>query len=414
MAKIYDSIMSLIKPARIATGAATLDETAPKVTKAVDAILPSLLAKLLKKGNTPEIAAIFKEAARVKQYDDYDEIWKGSGIDTHKNIGERLENQLLGTENPKFYHAIATHAGIKTEHADRLTNWVAGTIAGFIGHKVGGGKSYKDILVELEEDKAELRKDVPADIITMLGLGSLLGVHNTNAHKPTAHQPAPKKKSMAWLWWLLGLLLLAAIIFFVCRSCDRKKAGEAAEKARIEAAAATAAADAERAKAEAEAAKFPKPIQRVLPNGQIVNVYQGDYESYMDYWLSSDKFKNATDAELMTVWFEFSDMEYEHNSATEFMAGGEKRIQRIAAILKKHPNVKLKIGAFADKTGTRGINYSISEARAKHVRQVFVNSGIPAGNIAVEGYGEEYAKVPANASDAARAIDRDVAMRFTK
>ncbi len=209
MAKIYDSIMSLIKPARMATAATTLGETEHKVTAATDIIVPSLLGCMLKRGETKEVEEVFQEARRLKVYENYDKIWTGGGIVSHINIGERMENRLLGSHDPKFNASVGTAAGIKKDHADRLTNWVAGTLAGWFAGRMAKGASYKSLLAELAGDKAELRKDIPADIMAELGLTSVLGV--PAVHKPAAPKPAPKKKcSLCWLWWLLGILALAS------------------------------------------------------------------------------------------------------------------------------------------------------------------------------------------------------------
>ncbi len=182
MAGIYNSIMSLIRPGRIATAAATLDETEHKVSAANDIILPALLARMLKKGDKPEIEEVFKEGKKLKIWENYDKIWEGSGIDTHVNIGERMENRLLGTHDPKFNSMVGHKTGMKAGHADRLTNWVAGTVAAWFSEQIADGVSYKTLLSRLAGEKAELRKDIPADIIAELGLGHTLGAVST--HKP--------------------------------------------------------------------------------------------------------------------------------------------------------------------------------------------------------------------------------------
>ena len=45
---------------------------------------------------------------------------------------------------------------------------------------------------------------------------------------------------------------------------------------------------------------------------------------------------------------------------------------------------------------------------------ILVKDGIPADRISTEGFGKEFATVPADATAAQRAVDRSIAMRFTK
>uniref|UniRef100_S0DF91 Putative outer membrane protein A n=1 Tax=termite gut metagenome TaxID=433724 RepID=S0DF91_9ZZZZ len=388
MTKIHDSIMSLIKPARIATASATLGETEHKVIAATDLILPALLEKMVKKGDTPEVEAVLKEAEKLKIYENYDKIWEGSGIDTHVNIGERMENRLLGTHDPKFNANIAAKVGMKEEHVDRLTNWIAATMTAWIAAHMAGGKSYKSLLTELAgEHKPVEHKAEP---------------HKTAAHKAathTTHAAAPKKKCrLGWLWWLLGLLALAAIICLCWRSCCKKEIKTNEQVTVVH--------------------EVTKPafevIKMHLPDGTPITMYRGHLESAIKAFLDSDKFKNATDAELRSVWFEFNDIEFEHNSATALMPGAQAQLNTLVGILKNYPGVKIKIGAFADKTGTRAVNYAISEQRALNIEAALEKAGVHADHVSTEGFGEDYAKVAESASDLQRAPDRDIAMRFTK
>lgn len=409
MAKIYDTIMSLIKPGRIVTAAAALGETEQKISAGVDTILPSLLARALKKGDTPEIREIAAEAGKLKVHEKLNQIWEGDGIIDGKNIGVRLENQLIGVENPRFYEAVAKHTGLKNEHANRLTNWIAGTIAAWFGEKVAAGKSYASLLEELAGEKEELRRDTPSNIINELGLAGILGVA---AHKPaqgksaSAAKPvAKKKKNWDWLLWL-ALILLILMIFLWWRSCDRKKDAE------------------ERAAVTEQVVSTPQPVKREAPvlegvkrtlaGGQVVTFYENATTDYLKAYLDSDKFRNATEAELSTVWFEFPAIDFEHNSATDLMAGAGQKIEKLAALLKGYPKVNIKVGAFADKTGTKATNFAITEKRAANIKAAFEKAGIDGKRISTEGFGEGYAQVAENATDAQRAPDRDIALRFTK
>ncbi len=432
MAKIYDSIMSLIKPGRTATAAATLDENQQKVSAGADIILPSLLAMMLKKGDTPEIEEVLKEGKKIKAWENYDRIWQGSGVDEHINLGERMENRLLSSYNPKFNTDVGHKVGLRAGHADRLTNWVSGTIAAWVSQQVAGGKSYKSLLASLAEEKAALRKDIPADIIHDLGLAHTLGVH-VESHKAAPHHvatppkpavealrkdpvmihtPEPKKSSLGWLWWLLGILALILIIFWCVRACGGRKvvAPEALAPVEQVVPAAVAAGTA----ADVKEAPHFEGTPRTLPDGTAITMYRGHLEDAVKAYIESDKFKNASEADLRSVWFEFTDIDFEHNRATELMTGSPERLMVLVDVLKSHPAVKVKIGAFGDKTGTRSANYAISEARAETIRQTLVQSGFPAANISIEGFGKEFASAPATAPDAQRAPDRDIAMRFTK
>ena len=86
----------------------------------------------------------------------------------------------------------------------------------------------------------------------------------------------------------------------------------------------------------------------------------------------------------------------------------------MAELRENCTEAKIEIGCSADKKGGKVVNDEISEQRAKYSRSVFVKNGIDAKRVSTEGFGKEFATVPANASDAARAIDRSIALRFDK
>jgi outer membrane protein OmpA-like peptidoglycan-associated protein len=419
MAKIYESIMSLIKPGRIAPAAATLEENEHKVTAATDIILPSMLATMLKRGDTPEIEDALKDAKKIKAWENYDRIWHGSGVDEHINLGERMENRVMGSNSGKFNTAVGHKSGLRTGHADRLSNWVAATIAAAFAQHMTKGASYKELLSQLAEEKEALRKDIPSDMIQELGLAGVLGVQVTNnAPRPATpreslrdpvmvHPAKPKHTSLAWLWWLLGLLLLFLVIFWSVRSCNRRRAVPVNE----------APPATEQVVTETVVTHAPptfEGIPMVLPDGTKITMYRGHLEDAIKSYLDSDKFRNATDAELRSVWFEFTDINFEHNSATELTAVGKEHLAGLAKTLSAYPNVKIKIGAFGDKTGTRAANYAISEKRALNIEAAIEAAGSPPANVSVEGFGKEFASIPATASNEERAPDRDIAMRFTR
>jgi len=103
-----------------------------------------------------------------------------------------------------------------------------------------------------------------------------------------------------------------------------------------------------------------------------------------------------------------------HDSETALAGNSMEQLDNIAAILKNYPDVRIRIGGFADKTGTRAVNYEISKKRAEYIKSILVKDGIPADRISTEGFGKEFATVPADATAAQRAVDRSIAMRFTK
>jgi outer membrane protein OmpA-like peptidoglycan-associated protein len=82
-------------------------------------------------------------------------------------------------------------------------------------------------------------------------------------------------------------------------------------------------------------------------------------------------------------------------------------ISGISDLLKKYPNVKLKIEGYASSDGSKGYNQKLSNRRAANIKEALVQMGIDASRLSDVGFGEENPK-DNNATAAGRANNRRV------
>lgn len=426
MGQIYDAVKGLISSKMIGTAAVTLGEDESNVKSAVATILPALLGRMLADGITPHVIGIVDDAGKDKLVRELPEVFKGHGVVDGKNYGERMENALIGTRNSEFVAAIADKRHIKAENADRLTNWVSAVVAGYFGEQViDNKKTMVALMQDLQKEKADLAADIPNDLYARLGVSRVFG---TGAATTTQ-----KKKGMSWIWWLIIILLLLILFFFLWRSCERKKDVTVMEVAGTEIVAVPNSArsntnaaaintnnvdNANNAAGSNTAARQDtlarERIERTLPDGQKITVYKNGSAAMILDFLNSDRYKNASAKDLKNTWFDFEDIDFVHDSPNQLTEGSMEHVNNLIAIMKSHKDVKMEIGGYADATGTRAVNFDISKERAEYIKSLFVKAGINANRISTEGFGKEFATVPANATDAQRAIDRSIAMRFTK
>ncbi|WP_317127597.1 MULTISPECIES: OmpA family protein [unclassified Chryseobacterium] len=101
-------------------------------------------------------------------------------------------------------------------------------------------------------------------------------------------------------------------------------------------------------------------------------------------------------------------------SSTELEAGSQGQLDNLVAILKAFPDAKVKIGGYTDKTGNEASNVKLSQARADFIKAALAKAGVGAQVLGAEGYGSKFATVDAKASDAERAADRKMSVRFAK
>ncbi len=154
---------------------------------------------------------------------------------------------------------------------------------------------------------------------------------------------------------------------------------------------------------------------KVDVNGTELKAYQGGLEEQMVGFLKSDGYKNAADdAALKDKWYNFDNVNFKMGSATELEAGSADQLANLAAILKAYPDAKIKIGGYTDKTGNEAANVKLSLDRANFIKSELTKQGVGAQVLGAEGYGSKFATVDAAASDAERAADRKMAVRFSK
>ncbi|MES2295518.1 MAG: OmpA family protein [Pseudomonadota bacterium] len=86
---------------------------------------------------------------------------------------------------------------------------------------------------------------------------------------------------------------------------------------------------------------------------------------------------------------------------------GLNTAQKLADVLKQHPERSVLVEGFTDSTGSAQHNQDLSERRAQSVRSALQGMGIGASRVAIHGYGEAY-PVASNASVAERQRNRRV------
>lgn len=158
-----------------------------------------------------------------------------------------------------------------------------------------------------------------------------------------------------------------------------------------------------------------KSAVKVDLNGTPLNAYANGLEEQMVGFLKSGGYTNAADdAALKDKWYNFDQVNFKMGSSTELEAGSQEQLDNLAKILKAYPDAKIKIGGYTDKTGNEPANVKLSQARAEFIKSQLNKMGIGAQVVSAEGYGSQFATVPAEATDAERAVDRKMAVRFTK
>jgi outer membrane protein OmpA-like peptidoglycan-associated protein len=323
----------------------------------------------------------------------------GGGGNTVMNLGTSLLSGLFGNKSSMLGSLISSFAGVKPSTGSSLLSALAPMALGLVGkHVMSSGLSGGGLLSWLTGQKDAVAKAVPAGL-------NLSGIFDDGPAKVVSQassyrEPVPENSGMPkWLLPLLLLALGAMALWYFMRGCNAGTGTAAVDTAvtRVEAAVDTA--------ASRVAEVVRETLNVTLPDGTILSAYRGGIEDRLVACLNDTGCRIGKD-----VWFDFDNLNFEMGSA-KLTAESQAQVNNIAAILKAYPKVKIKIGGYTDKTGDAAANKKLSQERADAVTAAITAAGANAAQLLPgEGYGSEFATVPADASDEARRVDRRISV----
>ena len=82
----------------------------------------------------------------------------------------------------------------------------------------------------------------------------------------------------------------------------------------------------------------------------------------------------------------------------------------VAAALRADPSIRVEVAGHTDNVGRRAANQTLSEARARTVRDYLIGSGIAAERVTARGYGMAQ-PIASNATPEGRAQNRRVELK---
>lgn len=162
----------------------------------------------------------------------------------------------------------------------------------------------------------------------------------------------------------------------------------------------------ERIRADAQAMRADSAQQRAESAQQRAE-QQGDRAAQLQRELEEMSAKQTPRGMVLSI----DDVLFDLDKAN-LKAGAQRTIDRLAAVLSRHPERRLMIEGFTDSTGSEAYNQRLSERRADAVRQALMRAGVSADRIQMQGLGEGY-PVASNDTAAGRQQNRRVEIIFS-
>jgi outer membrane protein OmpA-like peptidoglycan-associated protein len=430
---VIDLIKGQLGPALTTQAASQFGESESGISKAIGGLLPAIIGGLANKSDNPGILDAITNASSSGI------LGNLMGESSNNSIISSLLSSIFGDKLGGLVNTIATYAGISNNSSSSLLNLVTGATVGSIGkYAADNNLDRSGISSLLNDQKGIVSTLLPAGLsLASLNIGDWAKGYkfdndNDTIKTPTSEEPKievtrsttptgtfPERNNNEGggsIWkWLLPLLLLIAAGYFLWKQCDKKTTTTTTtgtDSTGTVQDTATAVSSSDTAAATASAGKVDENIDL---NGTALKGYKGGMEDQMITFLKSDGYKNAANDEaLKDTWYDFDHVNFKSGSGNQLETGSEGQLQNLVAILKAYPDAKVKIGGYTDKTGNEAVNLKISTERANYIKDWLAKQGVGGQVLGAEGYGSKFAKVDASASDAERASDRKMSVRFAK
>jgi outer membrane protein OmpA-like peptidoglycan-associated protein len=414
---LVETVKNYFTPEFTNQSSSALGENSSGVSKALSAIIPTGLAGILNRATSGSDGAnsifnMVKDAAG--NFATSPNVSNLTNVQT--TPGASMVSNLFGTNHTGIISAISRFAGIKDSSASSLMGMVLPAIMGILGrHTVENNLSANGLSSFLQSQKSNIMEALPSglsSITGMLGLGAIGSAASSRASEirsgvtSRSGEVVEKTGSPKWLIPLIIILAGLALLWFLYKGCN--KSGNEVATADTT----TVTHNDTAAMATPSVATSKGSIKVKLPNGKELDALNGGIESQLVNFLNSD-WKSLSEDSLKNRWFDFDNLNFNLGKAT-LLPESEKQLDNIAEILKAYPEAKIKIGGYTDASGNAAANKKLSQDRADAAKAGLVKRGVGSQVAGAEGYGSQYAKYPATASEEERALDRHVSVSVRK
>ena len=358
--------------------ASFVGESEPATQKAMNGIVPTMIAALANQASTTGGAEKLSQILDAGNYDGSALNNLGSlfstGDKSQKAIteGRDILNSLFGSKTEGLMDQIARFAGVRLRSASSLLALAVPLILNLLGRqRVSIGRSPAALASLLADQKSYLSGLLPPGIASFLGW--------SDYERTRQAQPAyvePRRETESWFMPLLivSAIVIAALAWLLSRPFPLRETTVAARPA-------------------------AKMTDLQLPNGVKVSVPEGSFNYSLNQWLA------GTSDTAVPKRFVFDNLNFETGS-TQLTSDSVPTVDSLVVIMKGYPSVVVRLEGYTDNTGDADANKKLSLDRAVAVKDMMVKGGIAEARIiGIDGYGQEKPIAP-NDTEEGRAKNR--------
>ncbi len=400
---LLSDIKTQLTPDMVQHLSSLLGESPVNTQKAVDEVLPTLLAGVMNFSSSGSGAT---QLVDLITHGDYGNVLNNlSGLLNEGNTAERMMSSgrnilslVFAGKLPAVSELITTSSGIKNTSASSLLSLAAPVVLGVVARaRTAQGLNAVGLTTLLLGQKEGIAELAPA------GLASVLGT-NLGAERPgTTTWMAPNEKTWAtwekrgersaWPpWWALLLGVVALSVVYLLW-------GQGTEATLL------------RTSASPQIAKLAlgSPTTRstvTLPDGAVLSLRAGSFTSNLATFLG-----DAT-ATVVPKTFVFDHVYFISGTPT-LTPESEQTVKELSTILTAYPTTEVQLDGYSDSRGDIAGNTKLSLDQAEAVKAALIRRGIDAPRLTTAGYGQAHPRA-SNDTEEGRAKNRRLELVVVK
>jgi hypothetical protein len=218
MAGLADSILSAIPGSTTASLASQFGEPIEATRNALGGIVPAILGAVASKTQSGDAAGMGDLVqGGLASGNPLDAVAAGGAPTVPLGQANGMLNSLFGSRLPTIVTALAGAFGLRGESITGLLSFATPLVFGGIGRALGGDVTPGGLTSLMDRERPSILAALPAGLGSLLGLGAA-GAATAAAADRIAHHPEPAAGGMGrWLPWIIGILVLLAILFALSR-----------------------------------------------------------------------------------------------------------------------------------------------------------------------------------------------------
>ena len=367
---LLENITSYLTPDLLNKASAFVGETPTNTSKAMSAIIPTLLSKFAGLASTPSGASQLTEMLHVGGTDgsilnNLTGLFSGgTGTVGALSQGKEILGTLFGSSTGSLFSAISNFSGISSNSATSLMALAAPLILGVLGKlKSSQSLTPSGLANLLTSQRASFTSAVPAGFTTEVNAAEVQGLRSVTVAPEVQRAASPR------LWPYLLLLPLLALGLFAYLHGRGPRTGDVVAMEQVK-----------------------------LCDGQSLSLLRDSFNYNVARYLA-----DGSPAELPKT-FVFDNLNFESGTTT-LTPESNATVKDLIVVLKACPTAQVQLAGHTDSTGDPASNQTLSQSRADAVRAMLISNGVSPDRMTTIGYGQDR-PVATNDTDEGKARNR--------